>query len=55
MVTEVLAHSAGAPETEDDERALLAKLDAARQQLAAPFAPERVDLVASVAEALLGS
>ncbi len=54
-MTDVFAHSAGAPETNDDERALLAKLDAARQQLAAPFAPERVDLVASVAEALLAS
>ncbi len=54
-MTDVLAYSAGARETKDDERALLAKLDAARQQLAAPFAPERVDLVASVAEALLSS
>src|ERR1700722_9779347 len=54
-MTDVLAYSAGAYETKDDERALLAKLDVARQQLAAPFAPERVDLVASVAEALLGS
>ena len=31
------------------------KLDAARQQLAAPFASERVDLVASVADTLLGA
>src|ERR1700729_383778 len=54
-MTDVLAYSAGAYETKDDERALLAKLDVARQQLAAPFAPERVDLIASVAEALLGS
>ena len=36
------------------ETALLAKLDARRQSLAAPFAPERIDLVASVAETLLG-
>ena len=35
--------------------ALLTKLDEARHQLAAPFAPERVDLVARVAETLLGS
>src|SRR5277367_1343579 len=37
-----------------NENALLAKLDIARQQLAAPFAPERVDLIASVADTLLG-
>jgi Acyl-CoA reductase (LuxC) len=53
-VTEVLAYSAGAREAAADENALLAKLDAARQHLAAPFAPERIDLVASVAETLLG-
>jgi hypothetical protein len=53
IMTEVLAYSAGAQGTTDDESALLAKLDAARHQLAAPFAPERVDLVASVADALL--
>ena len=53
-MTDVLAYSAGAREAAADENALLAKLDAARQHLAAPFAPERVDLVASVAEALLG-
>ena len=53
-MTDVLAYSSGAHETQDDERALLAKLDAARLQLAAPFAPARVDLVASVAETLLG-
>ena len=53
-MTDVLAYSAGAREAAADENALLAKLDAARQHLAAPFAPERVELVASVAEALLG-
>jgi len=53
-VTEVLAYSAGAHEARAEESALLAKLDAARQRVAAPFAPERVDLVASVAETLLG-
>ena len=53
-MTEVLAYSAGAREAAADENALLAKLDAARQHLAAPFAPERIDLVASVAETLLG-
>ena len=54
-MTDVLAYSASARDAEVQESALLAKLDAARQQLAAPFAPERVDLVASVAEALLGA
>jgi hypothetical protein len=54
-MTEVLAYSASAHETQTDELALMAQLDAARGQLAAPFAPERVDLVAGVAEALLGS
>jgi hypothetical protein len=54
-MTEVLAYRASAQETQTDEQALLAQLDAARGQLAAPFAPERVDLVASVAEALLSS
>src|ERR1700735_5825641 len=54
-MTDVLAYSASARDAEVQESALLTKLDAARQQLAAPFAPERVDLVASVAEALLGS
>ena len=53
-MTEVLAYSAGAREAKAEESALLTKLDAARQRLAAPFAPERVDLVASVAETLLG-
>ena len=53
-MTEVLAYSAGAHEAEVQESALMAKLDAARQHLAAPFAPERLDMVASVAEALLG-
>ncbi len=53
-MTDVLAYSAGAREAAADENALLAKLDAARQHLAAPFAPERIDLVASVAETLLG-
>src|SRR5580704_16255405 len=37
-----------------NESALLAKLDIAGRQLAAPFAPERVDLVGGVAETLLG-
>jgi hypothetical protein len=53
-VIEVLAPSARANEPELDERALVAKLETARQHLAAPFARERVDLVASVAETLLG-
>jgi Acyl-CoA reductase (LuxC) len=54
IVTDVLAYSAGVRDAKVNESALMAKLDAARQHLAAPFAPERVDLVASVAEALLG-
>ncbi len=54
-MSDVLAYGAGAREAAVDESALLSKLDAARQQLAPPFAPERVDLIASVAEALLGS
>jgi hypothetical protein len=52
-MTEALAYAAGA-QAAVDENALLARLDKARQHLAAPFARERVDLVASVAEALLG-
>ena len=50
---EVIAYRAGG-QAPIGENALLAKLDASRQHLAAPFAPERVDLVASVAETLLG-
>jgi hypothetical protein len=53
-VTDVLTYSASARDAAVEETALLAKLDAARQRLAVPFAPERVDLVASVADALLG-
>jgi hypothetical protein len=54
IVTDVLAYGADARDDMVNENALLAKLDAARQSLAAPFAPQRVDLVASVAETLLG-
>jgi hypothetical protein len=53
-MTDVLAYTAGADDAAVDEIAILAKLDEARQHLAAPFAPERVDVVAGVAEALLG-
>src|SRR5215468_10667276 len=53
-MTDVLTYSASAHDAAVEETALLTKLDAARQQLAAPFAPERVELVASVADALLG-
>jgi len=53
-MTDVLTYSAAEHDAAVQESALLSKLDAARQQLAAPFAPERVDLIASVAEALLG-
>ena len=52
-MTDVLSYSAGA-QAAIGESALLAKLDATRQHLAPPFAPERIDLVASVAETLLG-
>ena len=54
-MTDVLAYNAGSSDAEVQEGALLTKLDVARQQLAAPFAPERVDLVASVADTLLGA
>ena len=54
MLTEVIAYGAGAREAAIDDRALLTKLGAARQRLAAPFAAERVDLVAGVADTLLG-
>src|SRR6202044_2765202 len=54
-MTDVLAYSASARDAEVQESALMAKLDAARQQLAPPFASERVDLVASVADTLLGA
>jgi hypothetical protein len=53
-MSDVLTYSATARDAAVEESALLSQLDAARQQLAAPFAPERVDLIASVAEALLG-
>jgi hypothetical protein len=53
-VTDVLAYGASARDDLVNENTLLAKLDAARESLAAPFASERVDLVAGVAETLLG-
>jgi Acyl-CoA reductase (LuxC) len=53
-MTDVLTYSAAAHDAAVEETALMTKLDAARQQLAAPFASERVELVASVADALLG-
>ncbi|HEY1783536.1 MAG TPA: acyl-CoA reductase [Roseiarcus sp.] len=55
IITDVLGYSAAARDAAVDESALLAQLDGARRHLAAPFAPERIDLVASVAEALLGA
>ena len=54
MLTDVIAYGAGAREAALDDEALLSKLDEARRRLAPPFAPERVDLVASVAGTLLG-
>ncbi len=54
-MTDVLTYSASARDAAVEETALLTKLDKARQGLAAPFAPERVDLVAAVADTLLGA
>lgn len=54
IVTDVLTYSARARDAAVDESTLMAKLDAARRHLAAPFAPERLDLIAGVAETLLG-
>ena len=54
-MTDVLTYSAPAHDAEVEETALMGKLDAARQQLAEPFARERLELVASVADALLGA
>jgi hypothetical protein len=54
MLTDVIAYGAGAREAALDDEALLIKLGEARHRLAAPFAPERVDLVAGVAETLIG-
>jgi hypothetical protein len=51
---DVLADSARADDAKVDDDALLRKLDVTRQRLAAPFASERIDLVAGVAETLLG-
>ena len=54
MLTEVIAYGAGAREAALDDETLMSKLGEARHHLAAPFAAERVDLVAGVAETLLG-
>ncbi len=54
MLSEVIAYGAGAREAALDDGALLAKLGAARRRMAPPFDAERVDLVAGVAETLLG-
>ncbi|MGB3584363.1 MAG: acyl-CoA reductase [Roseiarcus sp.] len=54
MLTEVIAYGAGAREAALDDEALLTKLGEARRRLATPFAAERLDLVAGVAETLLG-
>ena len=53
-MSDVLTYSAAARDAAVEESALLSQLDRARQQLAAPFAQERIDLIASVAESLLG-
>jgi hypothetical protein len=55
MLTEVIAYRAGAHEAALDEEALMSKLGESRHRLAAPFAAERIDLVAGVADTLLGS
>jgi hypothetical protein len=54
MLTEVIAYGAGAREAAIDDQALMSKLGEVRRRLAAPFAAERVDLIAGVAETLLG-
>ena len=54
MLTEIVAHGAGGREAAVDDAALLTRLGEARQRLAAPFASERLDLIAGVAETLLG-
>ena len=54
MLSEVIAYSAGAREAVLNDEALVSKLGEARCGLAAPFAAERVDLIAGVAETLLG-
>src|SRR5271170_4503514 len=55
MLTELIAYGAGAREAALDEEALLTKLGEGRRHLATPFAAERVELVASVADTLLGA
>jgi hypothetical protein len=54
MPTEVTVYGVGACETVINETALVEALEGARERLAAPFAPERVELIAGVAQALLG-
>ncbi|HEY1452270.1 MAG TPA: acyl-CoA reductase [Roseiarcus sp.] len=54
MLTEVIAYGAGAREAALDDETLLTKLGEARRRLSTPFAAERLDLVAGVAETLLG-
>jgi Acyl-CoA reductase (LuxC) len=54
MLTELIAYGAGVRQAALDSEALLAKLGEARRRLSAPFAAERIDLVATVAETLLG-
>jgi hypothetical protein len=54
MLTKVIAFGAGAREAALDDEALLTRLREARRHLATPFAAERVNLVAGVAETLLG-
>ena len=54
MLTEVIAFGAGAREAALDDEALMTRLGEARRRLATPFAAERVNLVAGVAETLLG-
>src|SRR5271154_3696006 len=54
MLTDIIAFGAGAREAALDDEALMSKLGEVRGRLAPPFAPERIDLVARVAETLLG-
>ena len=53
MLTEVIAYGAGAREAALDDEALMSRLGEARRRLSTPFAAERLDLVAAVAETLL--
>ncbi|MBV8441085.1 MAG: hypothetical protein JO312_11115, partial [Hyphomicrobiales bacterium] len=54
-MTNITTYGAGASEAIVEDEVLFARLERAREGLTAPFAPERIDLVAGVAETLLGA